>query len=86
MESEYAGDILPERYWTANRSVAEIMNQQPEGTATQVIDDNDRMVIGENAMPDVTEGLNTTATRENVLQSEFYYSLGDRFIMQPSIT
>lgn len=41
-----------------------------------VIDDNDRMVIG-NAMPDVTGGLNTTVTWKNLsLYLGFYYSLG----------
>ena len=41
-----------------------------------VIDDNDRMVIG-NATPDVTGGLNTTVTWKNLsLYVGIYYSLG----------
>ena len=50
--------------------------EEPEGTRDGVIDDNDRMVIG-NAMPDVTGGLNTTVTWKNLsLYLGFYYSLG----------
>ncbi|WP_294617794.1 TonB-dependent receptor [uncultured Bacteroides sp.] len=50
--------------------------EEPEGTRDGVIDDNDRMVIG-NAMPDVTGGLNTTVSWKNLsLYLGFYYSLG----------
>ena len=49
---------------------------EPEGKRDGIIDDNDRMVIG-NAMPDVTGGLNTTLTWKNLsLYLGFYYSLG----------
>lgn len=49
---------------------------EPEGSSDGVIDDNDRMVIG-NAMPNVTGGLTTTLTWKNLsLYLGFYYSLG----------
>lgn len=49
---------------------------EPQGTADGVIDDNDRMVIG-NAMPDVTGGFNSTLTWKNLsLFVSIYYSLG----------
>lgn len=49
---------------------------EPEGSSDGVIDDNDRMVIG-NAMPNVTGGLTTTLTWRNLsLYLGFYYSLG----------
>lgn len=50
--------------------------EEPESSRDGVIDDNDRMVIG-NALPDVTGGLNTTVTWKNLsLYLGFYYSLG----------
>ena len=49
---------------------------EPEATRNGVIDDSDRMVIG-NALPDVTGGLNTTLSWKNLsLYLGFYYSLG----------
>lgn len=49
---------------------------EPEGQEDGVIDDDDRMVIG-NAMPDVTGGFTTTLTYKKVsLYVGFYYSLG----------
>jgi TonB-linked SusC/RagA family outer membrane protein len=50
--------------------------EEPEGSRDGIIDDNDRMVIG-NALPDVTGGLNTTISWKNLsLYLGFYYSLG----------
>ena len=49
---------------------------EPQASADGVIDDNDRMVIG-NAMPDVTGGFNSTLTWKNLsLFVSIYYSLG----------
>ena len=49
---------------------------EPSGSQDGVIDDNDRMVIG-NAMPDVTGGFNSTLTWKNLsLFVAVYYSLG----------
>ncbi len=49
---------------------------EAEGNRDGVIDDNDRMVIG-NAMPDVTGGLNSTLKWKNLsLFVSLYYSLG----------
>ena len=50
--------------------------EEPEATRDGIIDDNDRMVIG-NALPDVTGGLNTSVSWKNLsLYLGFYYSLG----------
>jgi TonB-linked SusC/RagA family outer membrane protein len=51
---------------------------EPEASRDGIIDDNDRMVIG-NALPSVTGGLNTTLTWKNIsLYLGFYYSLGGK--------
>ena len=74
---EYAGDIRQKTLPNGKPFRGGDYNwEEPEGTRDGVIDDNDRMVIG-NAMPDVTGGLNTTVTWKNVsLYLGFYYSLG----------
>ncbi len=52
--------------------------EEPLASRDGVIDDNDRMVIG-NAMPDVTGGFNTTVKWKNLsLYLGFYYSLGGK--------
>lgn len=52
--------------------------EEPEASRDGIIDDNDRMVIG-NAMPEVTGGLNTTLTWKDLsLYLGFYYSLGGK--------
>lgn len=52
------------------------INWQENGTPDGVIDEKDRMVLG-NAQPDVTGGLNTQFTYKNWdLFVSFYYSLG----------
>lgn len=74
---EYAGDIRQKTLPNGKPFRGGDYNwEEPEGTRDGVIDDNDRMVIG-NAMPDVTGGLNTTVTWKSVsLYLGFYYSLG----------
>lgn len=74
---EYTGDIRQKTLPNGKPFRGGDYNwEEPEGTRDGVIDDNDRMVIG-NAMPDVTGGLNTTVTWKNLsLYLGFYYSLG----------
>lgn len=51
---------------------------EPADSEDGIIDDNDRMVIG-NAMPDVTGGFNTSVTWKGIsLYLGFYYSLGGK--------
>lgn len=76
---EYSGNILKKTLPNGKPFRGGDYNWiEPAGAENGVIDDNDRVVIG-NAMPDVTGGLNTTLSWKGVsLYLGFYYSLGGK--------
>ncbi len=76
---EYTGEVHKKRLPNGQAFRGGDYNwAEPAGTENGIIDDNDRMVIG-NAMPDVTGGFNTSVKWKNFnLYLGFYYSIGGK--------
>ena len=75
--TEYTGKVLQKTLPNGKPFRGGDINwEEPEGSRDGIIDDNDRMIIG-NALPDVTGGLSTQFTYKDwSLFISFYYSLG----------
>ena len=75
--TEYTGKVLQKTLPNGKPFRGGDINwEEPEGSRDGIIDDNDRMIIG-NALPDVTGGLSTQFTYKDwCLFISFYYSLG----------
>ena len=75
--TEYTGKVLQKTLPNGKPFRGGDINwEEPEGSRDGIIDDNDRMIIG-NALPDVTGGLSTQFTYKDwSIFISFYYSLG----------
>ena len=73
--TEYTGKVLQKTLPNGKPFRGGDINwEEPEGSRDGIIDDNDRMIIG-NALPDVTGGLSTQFTYKDwSLFISFYYS------------